>query len=90
MTEEVPFRSVRVTLSDEAMAMVAELRRTGSLRSDSATIEECIRAVYDVYEDMQMMGRVAKQQERKVSINEQAESYRRHVIRLSRFFPKEG
>jgi len=90
MTEEAPFKSVRVTLSAEAMAMVAELRRTGSFRSDSATIEECIRAVYDVYEDMQMMGRVAKQQERKVSINEQAESYRRHVIRLSRFFPKGG
>ncbi len=50
--EEVPFKSMKITLSDDVLEKTLELMKTGSFRSYSNVIEECIRAVYDVSFDM--------------------------------------
>ena len=93
MSEEVPFRSIKVTLSEEALGRLAEMRLTGSFRSDSATVEECIRAIYDVAQDICLeLDRQAKIRLRsKEKANEvmplgmQAEELRRIAFRLDRF-----
>jgi len=52
MSEEVPFKSMKITLSEEAYEKLNILRQGGAFRSDSATIEECIRAVNDMLDDL--------------------------------------
>jgi hypothetical protein len=47
MTEEqVPFKSIKITLSEEALMLLEELKTAGSFRSNSMTIEESIRAFH--------------------------------------------
>lgn len=45
---EVCFKSIKVTLSEEALMLLDELKKAGSFRSNSMTIEESIRAVHDI------------------------------------------
>ena len=52
MSEETPFKSIKITLSEEAIRKLSGLRKGGSFRSDSATIEECIRTTFDISEDI--------------------------------------
>lgn len=42
----VPTIPTRITLTDEANKILATLRKTGSFRSNSETIEECVRRVF--------------------------------------------
>jgi Arc/MetJ-type ribon-helix-helix transcriptional regulator len=53
MSEEAPFKSIKITLSEEAIEKLCELRQGGSFRSDSAAIEECIRAMSDMYNELE-------------------------------------
>jgi hypothetical protein len=52
MSEEIPFKSMKITLSEEAYEKLTILRQGGAFRSDSATIEECIRAVNGMIDDL--------------------------------------
>lgn len=62
MSEEVPFKSMKITLSEEALEKLSELRQGGAFRSDSATIEECIRVTRDLITDAQAdLGSYVKQ-----------------------------
>jgi Arc/MetJ-type ribon-helix-helix transcriptional regulator len=84
--EEVPFRSMKITLSEEALERLAELRRGGAFRSDSATIEECIRTISDVVNDLVAEAQRALQfKEEFIPIAVQAETLRRIVLRIKRF-----
>jgi hypothetical protein len=54
MSEEVPFKSMKITLSEEALDKLSELRQGGAFRSDSAAIEECIRVTRGLIRDVQL------------------------------------
>lgn len=85
--EEVPFKSMKITLSEEAIRLLAALRHKGSYRSDSATIEDCIRAIYDVSLDIATEVGSALKGKRSMSIIEIRELTRRISVRISRFIP---
>jgi len=88
MPEETPFKSVKITLSEEALTRLAELRKQGYYRSDSATIEECIRIVYDTAVDIAaIMARSRQREEKLVPVEIQAETLRGIGIRMKRFVP---
>ena len=48
MSEEKPFTSMRITLSDEAIRKLGVIRKRGRFRSNSGTIEEVIRAIFEL------------------------------------------
>lgn len=86
MAEEVPFISMKITLSEEAIKRLAELRQRGSFRSDSATIEECIRAVFDVAMDICLeLDRALATNQFPMPLGLQAEAFRRTVLKIGRF-----
>lgn len=51
MSEE-EFKPIRITLSDEAFTRLDTIMKVAAFRSYSSTIEECIRIVYDIIEDI--------------------------------------
>jgi len=63
MSEEVPFKSMKITLSEEAVEKLNKLRQGGAFRSDSATIEECIRAINDMIDDLIFEFNIRKNQD---------------------------
>ena len=86
MTKEVPFKSIRITLSEEAIRMLGSLRYVGTFRSDSMTVEECIRTIYDVAEELSAsMQRAADKGEKPIPPLEQAIILQRIGLRLKRF-----
>lgn len=89
MTEEVPFKSLKITLSEEALEKLNDLRIGGSFRSDSATIEECIRVTRDIFEDVLTQIRIhkipGKEELTPVSESEHTELLRRIITRIGRF-----
>lgn len=46
--DEVPFKSIKITLSDEALDLLDKIKKLGSFRTTSMTVEEIIRAFHDV------------------------------------------
>ncbi|MCJ7630836.1 hypothetical protein MUP77_00310 [Candidatus Bathyarchaeota archaeon] len=82
--EEVPFKSLKITLSDDVLEKLALLLRTGSFRSQSSTIEECIRAVYDVSLDMVALLNTVPQAQTMLPAAQQ-EAFRRYMMRMMRF-----
>lgn len=89
MSEETPFKSLKITLSEEAIDKLAELKQGGAFRSDSATIEESIRVTYAIMEDfLSEISRGDKDkngQLKPLSLELQAEMLRRVLLRVSRF-----
>ena len=88
LRKEVPFKSIKITLSEEAINRLAQLRSRGSLRSDSATIEECIRTIYDISIDIAAeVDRTIRGNQKFMPVHIQAETLRRIAIRMLRFIP---
>ena len=89
MPEDVPFKSMSITLSDEALEKLALLKQGGAFGSDSATIEECIRAVYGMFEDtISEIDRAQKNNDGQVKtmdLGSQAEMLRRFLMLINRF-----
>ena len=89
MSEEVPFKSMKITLSEEALQKLCELRTGGAFRSDSATIEECIRTMYTIIEDLKLeIRRLPKDKDGKpeiMALDRQAEILRRIGFMVARF-----
>jgi len=50
MSEE--FKPIRITLSPEAFDRLERIMKDGSFRSYSSTIEECVRVVYELMNDI--------------------------------------
>lgn len=48
MNKKKPFKSLRITLSDDAVVMLDGLKKSGKFRSHSATIEEAIRTLHEL------------------------------------------
>ena len=57
MSEEQPFKSMRITLSDEALSRLEVIKQRGRFRSYSGAIEEIIRAIFNL---MPIYGTVAQ------------------------------
>lgn len=85
MSEEPEFKSMRITLSDEAYTRLEELMKKAMFRSYSSTVEECIRAVYDLMTEINTATRTPDNQFRKMNSQMKAEGFSRFVIRMSRF-----
>ena len=89
MSEETPFKSIKITLSEEAIRKLSGLRKGGSFRSDSATIEECIRTTFDISEDifseLEIWNEKNKGKKKVMPIALQAELLKRVGMRLDRF-----
>jgi Arc/MetJ-type ribon-helix-helix transcriptional regulator len=86
MTEEVPFRSMKITLSEEALNMLESLRMTGSFRSSSMTIEECVRTIYDITRDITALTNIHRKNQKSFSNEVMLEAFRRYMLRLGRFY----
>ena len=48
MNKERPFKSIRISLSDDAVVMLEGLKKSGQFRSYSSTIEEAIRTLHEL------------------------------------------
>jgi len=96
MSEEVPFKSLKITLSDEALDKLFKLRVNSAMRSDSATIEECIRTFSDITEDLyNVMDNAAREALssnnstlKKLSVEQEANLFEKIALRAARFVPK--
>jgi hypothetical protein len=87
MTEETPFKSMKITLSEEALARLDKIVKNASFRSYSAGIEECIRGLSDVLVEV---GTVIGDSNVAVTATEyeEARGFERIAMRLSRFTGK--
>ncbi len=85
MSEETPFKSMKITLSEEAINRLEKIMKRASFRSNSSTVEECVRVVYDIiYEIYSVCG--GPDGELKASTKDQeSEAFVRIVMRMSRF-----
>ncbi|MDH5448632.1 MAG: hypothetical protein OEX01_06495 [Candidatus Bathyarchaeota archaeon] len=89
MSEETPFKSIKITLSEEALDMLAILRKKGYFRSDSMAIEESIRTVYAVSGDLEGMLLYLGEEKRGASPQEMSEWLRRVTHRVTRFMSRD-
>ena len=53
MSEE--FKPIRITLSEEAFERLEKIMKTAVFRNNSAAIEECIRVVHNIMQDIWMV-----------------------------------
>lgn len=87
-TEEEPFQKIRLTFSEVAIEKLAVLRTQGYFRSDSATVEECIRGMYDIVEDFYAMLLKAKTKDKKLTNDEKLALLLRIGVAIRRFMPE--
>ena len=83
--EEEPFRKIRLTLSEDAIEKIGTLKSEGYFRSDSMTVEECIRAIYDIVEDLKVSSGASRKKPILIDDQTASEIFGRIAIRLSRF-----
>jgi metal-responsive CopG/Arc/MetJ family transcriptional regulator len=82
---ESPFKSLKITLSDEALARLDEIVRKASFRSYSSGVEECIRVVYDVMAETYSVIGELNAPITTPTIEEESRGFQRIVMRMSRF-----
>ena len=82
--EEVSFRSIKITLSEEALDKLELLKLTGSFRSYSMTIEETIRGLFDVLKELYIAEYRAKG-EKPIPDELKLEAAKNIAVRLYRF-----
>jgi len=83
--KKLPFKSIKVTLSTEALSRLNSIVNQASFRSFSSGVEECIRAVYDIMEDIYAV--IGERDEPIIGISEfeSARAFERIGMRMSRF-----
>jgi len=84
MSEEIPFKSMKITLSDEAISRLAWIVKKASFRSNSSGVEECIRVVYDLIQEVASTIGFEKGSHF-VSKEKQSEAFTRMAMRMVRF-----
>lgn len=52
---EEEFKSIRITLSEEAFAQLEQIMNDAKFRSNSSTVEECIRTLYDIIGNLSLL-----------------------------------
>jgi hypothetical protein len=82
---ESSFKSLKITLSDEALARLAEIVKNASLRSLSSGIEECIRVVYDVIDEVHSVTGRPTAPLTNPTVEEESDGFERISMRMARF-----
>jgi hypothetical protein len=82
--EEVPFKTLKITMSEEAFNILESLRISGSFRSYSMTIEESIRSLFDILKEIYVVEYTAKSQ-KPIPDQLKLEFIKHIVIRLYRY-----
>lgn len=82
---EYPFKSLKITLSEEALARLDEIVKKSSFRSYSSGVEECIRVVYDVMAEVHSVIGQPHAPLTTPTIDEEIEGFKRISMRMSRF-----
>lgn len=87
--EEPSFKSLRITLSEEALERLDEIMKEAAFRSYSSTVEECIRVVYEIMRDIStQIDLTSKRKEKEVSDEEMRDMFLRVSTRMARFIGK--
>lgn len=84
MSEEAEFKSMRITISDEASARLEGIMKRASFRSYSSTVEECIRVVHDLTSEIYTLTKTPDGQFRKMTHEDKLAGFDRLVIRMQR------
>ena len=84
MSEEPTFQSIKITLSEEALRILDVLRKKGSFRSNSMTVEETIRALHDILRNVEI-AEMRAEGKSPVPDHLKLEAARDIAIRLARF-----
>jgi len=84
MSEE-EFKPIRITLSDEAFDRLDKIMKAAPFRSYSAAIEECIRVVSDIINDITPVIGNSSEPTKKVESGIAAHTFLTIVTRMSRF-----
>lgn len=83
--ESPEFKSLRITLSEEAFDRMEKIMKGAAFRSYSATIEECIRTIHDLMEEIYAMaGRRGTPNTHPTAL-ERSASFDRIVMKMNRF-----
>ena len=83
MSEE--FKPIRITLSDEAFDRLETIMKDATFRSYSSTIEECIRAVYDITLEIYAVAGTKGDPPIDIPVKDLRDSMMRVIMRMHRF-----
>jgi len=83
MSEE--FKPIRITLSEEAFDQMDKIMKDAKFRSYSSTIEECIRAIHGIIQEMEIL--MSKENDSTITIphQEMIDTLLRINMRMVRF-----
>lgn len=85
LSEEMPFKSMKITLSEEAIERLDSITKGASFRSNSSTIEECIRVVYDIIHELYSVVGTPDEEVKPTTRNAESSGFERIAMRMSRF-----
>jgi len=83
MSEE--FKPIRITLSDEAFDRLDQIMKKAKFRSYSSTVEECIRVVHDIIDEIYTVAGVRDSPDITISGPNLADAMMRIIGQMSRF-----
>jgi len=83
--KELPFKSIKITLSSEALARLDYIVKQASFRSYSSGVEECIRAIYDLVQEVEAVVGANEQPITTPTIDEVTRAFERIGMRMTRF-----
>jgi len=79
------FKPIRITLSEEAFDRMGTIMKDAAFRSCSSTIEECIRAVFDIINEIHAVAGKRGDPPLTVNIKDLSDSWTRIIMRMYRF-----
>ena len=82
---EDDFKSIRITLSQEAFYRLERIMEDAKFRSNSSTIEECIRVVYDLMREIYVVAGARDAPDVSASELQRSDSWDRIIMRMARF-----
>ena len=83
--EEPSFKSLRITLSEEALRRLDQVMKEAAFRSSSSTVEECIRVVYEIMRDLKAQEEFSRKRGGEFSDEEMRDTFLRLTARMARF-----
>ena len=85
MSQELPFKSIKITLSQEALDRLDKIVKEASFRSFSSGVEESIRAFSDVLEEVKTVIGDEDEEDKAATDEQEARAFERIGMRVSRF-----
>ncbi len=82
---EDDFKSIRITLSQEAFDRLERIMEDAKFRSSSSTIEECIRVVFDLIREIYVIAGARDGPAVNPDRSQRSDSLDRVIMRMARF-----